>query len=168
MNYTIKNLQHNDITLFWSVFASVLKSQFPGYTLAVVTYLLEKVYNSYSFNYWIEHNEKTVLIASIDNTIVGFAVIDRPYGGVSFCRWLGVLPEHQHKGIGRELINSWLTLAQKQGCHKIEVASQPEAREFYRKVGLILEGKREKSYFGIDHYIFGKVIGEARNEVMTK
>jgi len=168
MNYSINQLKSDHTDLFWPIFSSVLQTQFPGYSKTVVSYLLEKVYTLYSFKYWIEHDEKTVLIANVENTIVGFAVIDRPYGGVSFCRWLGVLPEYQHNDIGRKLIDSWLTLAQKQGCHKVEVASQPEAKEFYAKVGLTLEGKREKSYFGIDQYIFGKVISEARDEVMTK
>jgi GNAT superfamily N-acetyltransferase len=79
-------------------------------------------------------------------------------GGVSLLRWLGVKRTHQKKGLGRQLITAWLKLATDQGCHKAEVAAQPEAKEFYAKVGLNLEGHRIKSYFGIDQYIFGKVL----------
>ncbi len=84
------------------------------------------------------------------------------------CRWLGVKKEYQKQGIGHQLIEAWIGLAKKQGCHKIEVASQPEAKGFYEKAGLTLEGKRISSYFGIDQYLFGKVIGQQNDSAMTK
>ena len=153
--------------MFWPVFSEVINTQFPGYSKTVVKYLLERIYNQYAFDYWLKIGEKTVLVAKQAGKIIGFAVLDRPYGGVSFCRWLGVLADYQRKGIGVELIKRWLSLAKKEGCHKIEVASQPQAKDFYLKAGLTLEGKRALSYFGIDQYIFGKVIGTPQDEVMT-
>jgi GNAT superfamily N-acetyltransferase len=101
---------------------------------------------------------KFIFVPKVDNQIVGFAVVDEPYGGVSLLRWLGVRKEFQKHGIGSALIHNWIDLARQQHCHKAEVAAQPEAKEFYAKMGLELEGHRKKSYFGIDQYIFGKVL----------
>lgn len=167
MQFNINILTLPGINIFWPVFSEVLKYQFPGYSETVVKYLLEKIYTLYAFEYWLKIGEKTIIAAYDRDKIVGFAVIDRAYGGVSFCRWLGVLPEFQRKGIGKKLINEWTNIAINSGCHKIEVASQPEAKDFYQKSGLKLEGKRELSYFGIDQYIFGKVIGKPNDLVMT-
>ena len=168
MFYQISNLRKDEVKEFHQVFSEVLSSQFPGYTPKVIKYLLEKIYTESSFYYWLVNNSKTVLISKSNDLIIGFAVIDEPYGGVSFMRWLGIKPEFHRQGIGTSLINKWIEIARLQGCHKIEVAAQPEAKEFYKKAGLDLEGKRIKSYFGIDQFVYGKVIGNPSDEVMTR
>ena len=168
MEVQIRPIRQQEISMFWDMFAQVLSTEFPGYSKKVVKFFLEKLYTRVSFGYWFAHSTKTFLAAAVNDTLVGFAVIDEPYGGVSFCRWLGVTKEYQKKGIGTKLIEMWIDLATRSGCHKVELAAQPEAREFYKKIGLLEEGTREKSYFGIDQYVFGKVIGEPDEMVMIK
>lgn len=166
MDITISILATNEINSFSSFFNRLLSSEFPGYSPAVVKYL-HNMYSSANFHYWLKNNYKTVFVAKEDDTFVGLAVVDEPYGGVCLLRWLAIDPHFQKKGIGRKLIQTWINYAKEKGCHKIEVAAQPEAKGFYEKMELNLEGKRDKSYFGIDQYIFGKVIGEPSDEVMT-
>ena len=168
MNVQIGIATQNDIGAFYPVFTGMLQSQFPGYSKKTVKYLLEKMYAPESFAYWIKYNIKTILLVKADSAIAGFGVIDEPYGGVSFMRWLGIQKEFQRKGLGTQLINIWIEIAKKTNCHKVEVASQPEAREFYKKTQLDEEGMRKCSYFGIDQYVFGKVIGTPNDEVMTR
>jgi len=156
---------------FLPVFAHILENEFPGYSKNVVRYFLEKIYTKINFEWWMSQKQKIIIAATESENlkeIIGFAVIDAPYGGVSFCRWLGLKKEYQRKGIGKQIIDKWKELAHDSGCHKMEVASQPTAKEFYAKMGLELEGLRKLSYFGIDQYIFGKVIGIPNDEVMTK
>lgn len=156
----IKQLPPERLDEFMPIFFKILRAEFPGYTSQVVDYFEKNAYSKENFKYWLTYYLKTIYIAlnELDN-IIGFAVIDAPYGGVSLCRWLGVQKEYQRKKIGSSLIETWLDLAKQQKCHKVEVAAQPEAKVFYEKVGLNLEGKRTLSYFGIDQYVFGKVIG---------
>lgn len=168
MEVKIEKLKPEEVEIFWPVFSQVLKNDFPGYSLAVLDFFLNQVYTSSAFSYWLSQEEKTVLVAKIKEQIVGFAVLDRPYGGVCFCRWLGVLAKFQKQGIGKKLVDSWINYAQDYGCHKIEISSQPQAKDFYHKYGLELEGKRKLSYFGIDLYIFGKILDQPREEIMIK
>lgn len=168
MDIQINTLSIADLDRFFLVFVRVMKSEFPGYSADIIQFFLEKIYTRSSFFYWLENKMKTVFIAKKGNDIIGFAVIDEPYGGVSFCRWLGVLKEYQHQGAGGGLIKAWIDLAIKSNCHKAEVASAPEAKAFYEKVGLELEGMRKLSYFGIDQYFFGKVISEPNEKMMIK
>lgn len=164
----IEKLRLLDLDSFWSVFSRVLKEDFPGYSQAVINYFLNRMYTKANFDYWLQTGDKTVLVVKKENQIVGFAVWDKPYGGVCFLRWLGVLSQMRSQGIGRDLIKGWTEFARNYGCHKIEVASQPEAREFYEKAGLKLEGKRKNSYFGIDQYVFGLVLDEPQDEAMVR
>lgn len=156
----ISLITDQELDQFLPVFAHILENEFPGYSKNVVRYFLEKIYTKQNFQWWLSQKQKIIIAATEkDREIVGFAVLDAPYGGVSFCRWLGIRREYQNKGIGRQMINKWKEIATQSGCHKMEVASQPTAKEFYAKMGLELEGLRKLSYFGIDQYVFGKVIG---------
>jgi GNAT superfamily N-acetyltransferase len=166
MEFKIEVLSQSELADFWQLFSLILKKDFPGYNSEVVKYFLIKVYNQATFNYWIKTEWKTVLVAKYKDKIIGFVVIDQPYGGVSFCRWLGVLSKFRKKGVGLSLIKKWESLARKQQCHKMEIASQPRVYKFYQKSGLTMEGKRKLSYFGIDQYVFGKVIGRPSSKAM--
>ena len=157
MEFTYSKLALLDLHEFWLLFKEVLETEFPGYSPETVRLFLEKLYTEYSFKYYLENNQKTIILARYSKEIIGFAVIDEPYGGVSLLRWLGIKKEYQKKGVGTELIKQWLKVAKEQNAHKGEVAAQPTAKEFYEKAGLELEGHRKKSYFGIDQYLFGKV-----------
>lgn len=172
MQYSIESLQSKNIQTFYPLFRTVLTTEFPGYDPAVIRFLLEKMYSPRALAYWVDRKEKTILTATVNEStgehMVGFAVVDMPYGGVSFCRWLGVLPIYQRKGAGSALIAAWEEEARNQRAHKMEVAGQPEAKKFYEKKGFTLEGMRKRSYFGIDQYLFGKVIGEPDISTMTK
>jgi GNAT superfamily N-acetyltransferase len=164
---TIKRIKKDSVFHFWQLFKKILHQGFSDYSPKVREFFLKQVYTPSAFIYWIKNKQKTVFVAYQDEKPVGYAVIDRPYGGVCFCRWLGVLEEQQKKGIGRKLVEQWLEYAKSQRCHKVEIASQISAAPFYQKVGLDKEGERKLSYFGIDQIIFGKVIGKPDQEAMV-
>jgi len=161
-------LAKEDIGGFYPIFVQALKTIFPCYSQKITDFFVNKIYTPANFIYWVNNNLKTIILTKEKNEITGFMVIDQPYGGVSFCRWLAVLPKYQKKGLGRKLINAWIIFAKYQGCHKVELASQPLAKTFYEKVGLTLEGERKLSYFGADQFVFGKIIGKPNESSMTK
>ncbi len=168
MKITIEILRAEEINDFWKVFAQVLKKEFVVYSPKIVDFFLTKIYIPLNFSYWLARNLRTIIIAKKDSEIIGFAVIDQPYGGVSFCRWLGVIRKYQKMGAGKLLVKRWLDLAKAQKCHKTEVAAKPEAKGFYEKMGLGFEGERKLSYFGVDQFIFGKIIGKPEEDEMIK
>jgi len=168
MKVKIEILKKEGAIDFYSIFARAMKTAFPCYSPVLADFFINKIYTPVNFIYWLNNNLKTIIVARLGAEILGFAVIDQPYGGVSFCRWLAILPEHQKKGLGKKLIEAWIEMAKMQGCHKVELASQPLARGFYEKAGLTLEGERKMSYFGIDQFVFGKIIGRPNHSTMTK
>ena len=168
MNAEIEILKKEDVGEFYSIFVQALKTIFPCYSQKITDFFVNKIYTPANFIYWVNNNLKTIILTKEKNEIIGFMVIDQPYGGVSFCRWLAVLPKHQKKGLGKQLIEAWFVFAKSQGCHKVELASQPLAKTFYEKVGLTLEGERKLSYFGADQFVFGKIIGKPEESAMTK
>lgn len=168
MEINIELLSIQELDGFWEVFSSVIQNDFPGYSRAVISHFLTKAYTKSTYHYWLTTNWKIIYVAKTGQKIVGFAVIDKPYGGVCFCRWLGVLAGFRHQDIGKKLIDIWLAYAKSYGCHKVELAAQLNAKAFYEKCGLVLEGERKLSYFGIDQPIFGKVLGQPNDETMVR
>lgn len=168
MDFEIAMLTKDDVGSFYSVFAHAMKTVFPCYGKRIINFFLEKVYTPVNLIYWLNNDLKYIIAVKENDRFVGFAMIDQPYGGVSFCRWLAVLPSFQKKGIGRKLINQWIKTATSQGCHKVELASHLLANKFYEKVGLTYEGERKLSYFGINQYVYGKVIAKPDETMMIK
>ncbi len=168
MGIKVEKLLLKDLDQFWELFSQTIRNDFPGYSQQAIAYFLTRMYSQYNFQQWLMTGWKIILAARVERLMVGFAVLDKPYGGVCFLRWLGVRPEYRKKGVGKKLISEWEKYSRGDGCHKIEAASQSEAKKFYQKAGLKLEGKRRQSYFGIDQYIFGKVIGRPDDAIMTK
>lgn len=167
MEIIIERLQLAELDSFFQIFSELLQKDFSVYSKTVINYFLIKAYSKSAYHYWLTTGWKIIFVAKKEDYIIGFSVIDKPYGGVCFLRWLGVLEQFRHQGAGEKLINTWISYAKNYGCHKVELASQPEAKDFYQKCGLNLEGERQFSYFGINQPIFGKVIGRPSDLVMT-
>ena len=158
MNINIQKISPSQIPQFYQVFRQVMGEGF-DYTPRIKKYFITRRYTIANFKYWLENDYKGVFVVE-EKDIIGFLVYDMPYGGVLLCRWLGVLKEYRGEGAGRMLIEQAVREARVLGCHKIELAGQLKAKKFYEKCGFKMEGFREKSYFGEDQYLFGRVIGE--------
>jgi ribosomal protein S18 acetylase RimI-like enzyme len=159
MNFTIEKLATDQIAQFHQVFCQVLREGF-CYSPETTEYFIKTAYSAPNFQYWLSYGHKGIIVARNDaKEIIGYLVYDSPYGGVLFCRWLGVLKEFRKNGIASKLFDEFINTAKSLKCHKVEVAAQVPARGFYQKYGLTEEGFRKNSYFGIDQYLFGRVIG---------
>ena len=57
------------------------------------------------------------------------------------------------------MLKVWEQDALKQDVHAIHLWTTENDIGFYKKRGFILGGKFEKAWFGLDHYLFYKIIG---------
>jgi len=173
MNYQIEKLKISQVSQFHRVFVELMSEGFE-YTPKIKKYFITNRYTVANFKYWLKNDYKGVFVVLLRRVqpsrglnpmqIIGFLVYDAPYGGVLLCRWLGVLKEYRGQGAGKMLVEQAVLEAKALGCHKVELAGQLKAKKFYEKCGFKMEGFREKSYFGQDQYLFGKVIGELEEE----
>jgi|GEM_PF-1276109 len=161
---TIISLKLEDITNFFPFFEKLMRENFAFYHPKVIDYFLTKIYTQQNLYYQLKNGYRTILVAYQEKESLGFAMIDEPYGGVSFLRWLAVAKNQQGKGVGKALVFEWEKLAKNQGCHKMEVAAYPLVASFYEKCGFEKEGFRKISYFGINQVVMGKVIGRFKPE----
>lgn len=164
----IRRITKEEINQFYVVFSSVLKEGFPEYSKELIDFFLKK---DFSKKVFIKDfcRQLMVLLALEKQKIVGFLVLDKLYGGVSYCNWLGVVKECRGRGIGWELMKEWEKEILLIGGHKLLLLTQAEKnRVFYLKCGFNQEGFEEKSWFGLDSWIFGKVIAAPEPKVFLK
>lgn len=159
---TLKNLEE-----FFEVFKKILETSFPEYPKSLINFFLNKDFSKKVFlekiNKWLE------LVAKLDNKIVGLLVADELYGGVSYCFWLGVLRKYQRLGIGSLLLQEWEKEVKNLGGHKLMLLTQHQQnKDFYLRNGFKEEGFEKKSWFGLDCWKFGKVIGEFNSKIALK
>ena len=165
---TISSLNPENLKNFFPFFEKLMRENFLFYHSKVIDYFLTKIYSQQNLHYKLKNNQRIILVAYEDKQSLGFAMIDEPYGGVSFLRWLAVSKNQQGKGIGKALVFEWEKIAKNQGCHKMELAAYPLVSSFYEKCGFEKEGLRKMSYFGVNQVVMGKIIGEVNVEKMTQ
>lgn len=164
-NFKIQKLTLKLLDSFFGCFKELV-NWFPDYSENIKDFFISKDYSKNLFKKWIKTHY--LLIATKNNKVVGLLVADKPYGGVSFCRWIGVTAGLRQKGIGKDLIKEWERLAKKDGVHRLDVLGGPYNKEFYLKTGFALESFRQAGYFGIEEIAFGKIIAEPDEKKFLK
>jgi len=165
----IEELTLKNLAQFLPVFEEILKTGFPEYSPELIDFLINKDYPPKIIEEKLKKNQWWGLMARIDGKIVGFSLIDILYGGVSYANWLGVKKEFRRRGVGSLLMTEWEKKVKAAGGHKLILITQSRKnRSFYFKKGFKEEGFEEKSWFGLDCWKFGKVIGEPKPEVFLK
>lgn len=165
----IEKLSLKNLDLFLPVFRRVLKTGFPEYTPEMIKFFVEKDFSREVFAKKIKSKEWWGWLAKMGEETVGFLIADCLYGGTSYCSWVGLLEDFRRKGIGSRLLEIWEKEVKDAGGHKLILLTQSEKnRKFYLKSKFKDEGFEEKSWFGLDSWKFGKIIGHPRPEVFLK
>lgn len=95
-------------------------------------------------------------LARIGSELVGVAVGAKPEGGVGTIVWLIVSPDHRGEGIGTRLFAEIAETYRSLGCHKMKLtASTVQARTFYERMGMNVEGHLKKHWWGMDFWSLG-------------
>lgn len=163
----IQKVNESEVELFHKIFTTVLKEGFPEYSLALINFFVKKDFSPEEVRRKVRNGDYHVLVAEEGGEIIGFLVFEKPYGGVSYCPWLGILKDVRGKGVGSALMKEWEKEVLSLGGHKLMLLTQAEKnRGFYKKCGFKEEGFEEKSWFGLDAWKFGKVIGKPNSKAI--
>ena len=158
-----------EVKEFHKLLSGVLREGFPEYSSGLVEFFINKDFSVENIRKQIESGEITVLVDEEISGLVGFLVYEKLYGGVSYCPWVGVLREIRGRGVGRRLVEEWEKRILMENGHKLMILTQSKTnRKIFPKFGFREEGFEKKSWFGLDAWVFGKIIGEPKSEVFLK
>jgi ribosomal protein S18 acetylase RimI-like enzyme len=157
----VQEITPKQLPEFHQVFTRILQEDFPEYSKQLKHFFINVDFSQEFLKKKMPQWHYNVLLATDEGEAVGFLVMEKVYGGVSYCSWLGVLKEYRGKGIGSLLIEAWGKMVLAQNGHKLLLITQSEKnRPFYKKRGFDEEGFEKKSWFGLNAWLFGKVIGK--------
>jgi GNAT superfamily N-acetyltransferase len=155
-------LKSSDKEAFDAAYTAMIQAEFPEYSQTTRDYFTEEYKKAIL-------KGKYKLAAFEDGKIVGFLVAaDKPMGGILFVNWLAVSKDHQHKGIGRKLLEHIDIIARELGCHAIYLEMHERNMGFYTKCGYEVIGHDPKGYFGTDNYFMKKTLREPEEKLFLK
>ncbi len=111
-------------------------------------------HSSQHFHDALKQPDRFLYVAEENRVIVGM-VTGRIIGesGLAQIGWFGVLPTHQRKGIGRQLLETVIGHCQGKNCHKITLNTiqvlEP-AIVLYIKCGFVPEAYLYKEWWGVN------------------
>ena len=159
MDFRIEKASPSYFDKFFKVFKKSLKNQFPEYTKNTIRYFIEEDYRETWLKSATKNGNKILLVAK-DRTesIVGFLLANKQYGGIGFCSWIAVEDSFHRRGIGEALLNKWEELSKEQGAHTLQLWTTEKNLEFYKKCGYKLVGRVPHGFFGSEDNLFYKEI----------
>lgn len=80
--------------------------------------------------------EHTVLVAEVGGAVVGVAALETGDGEGELAH-LWVLPGWHGRGVGRTLVERALEEARTAGCRSVRIESDPNAEDFYLRLGAL-------------------------------
>lgn len=164
VKFVIRKATLKDLEKFFKFFTKSISSQFPKYTPLTCRFFLEKEFSKKEFRQWLKKNKALILLAMVQERIVGHLLAMSPYGGVSFCSWIAVDEDFQGQGVGLRLLQKWKKWAQKQGAHKLHLWTDRRNLKFYKNCGFTLVGHIPNNFFGAHDYLFVKSLGKPKEE----
>ncbi|MDJ0956419.1 MAG: GNAT family N-acetyltransferase [Arenicellales bacterium] len=85
-------------------------------------------------------DENTIYVAECDHHVAGFVSLDMQDNEAEIDH-LWVLPEYMGLGIGRQLVYCALDHCKSRGVERLKVVSDPNATDFYRRMGAVQQGQ---------------------------
>jgi ribosomal protein S18 acetylase RimI-like enzyme len=101
----------------------------------------------------LDNPDGILLVAEREGEIIGHAQGRLNRGGYAWLGFMGVSSDHRRQGVGRALLDIFLTESRKHGCTKVSLDTAPclkPAIKFYADMGFIPEGYMRNHMHGLD------------------
>ena len=150
-----------DLDKFLEFFERTLKEKYFLYLAENAPYIINAgLPKKPQFKKEILNGERPLYLIHKKTRIIGYLLTKENYAGIAFGHWLAVDKDFQNKGYATELLKVWEQDSFEHGAHAIQLWTTENDAGFYKKNGFVSGGKFEKAWFGLDHYLFYKIIGK--------
>lgn len=155
----IREIKTKEINSFSDFYKKSVNSQFTEYSKKSRDFLVKKEWTKERIKNAIKGKYIIILLAFEKEKLEGYLIGNHHFGGITSVMWLAVANEHQGRGIGRGLMNKFISLSKKEGTHKVVLTvTIKDNIGFYEKLGFKVQCFSKKDYFGLDSYVLYKDI----------
>ncbi len=155
----------SEFNKFFKLFSKSLKEQFDNFPKNAIAFYLEIGYPKLSLKKQIKSGKRNIFLAkNSKNEVVGYLLSSQDWGGVNIALWLAVEKEYQKRGIATKLLKLWEEYSKKHKNHALLLYTRKANRSFYKERGFLEAGLLPSFWFGVNSYIFYKILGSAKEE----
>lgn len=155
----IREIKTKEIDSFSDFFNKSINNQFTEYSKKARDFLIKKEWTKKRIKDSIKGDYVIFLLAFDKEKIVGYLIGSHHFGGIATVMWIAVDDDYQGRGIGKKLMNKYLSILKKEGAHKINLTvTIKDNIGFYEKLGFKVQCFSKKNYFGLDSYVMYKDI----------
>ena len=149
-----------DFGKFYTLLEKSIKEEYFLYPKENASYLLNiGLPKKMQLKKEVLNGERPLYLVYEERKLIGYLLTKKDFAGVAFGHWLAVHKDFRNKGFASKMLKVWEQDALKQGVHAIHLWTTENDIGFYKKRGFILGGKFEQAWFGLNHYLFYKIIG---------
>lgn len=164
----ILKAKNSDFEKFYHLFGKLLANESYRYPTDTFPYIIsEEFISRNTLKSEIAKGTRPLYIAYSNDELVGYLLTMKPFAGVGFGDWFGVINSHRNQGIGTRLLTKWEEDIAKQGAHSLYLWTTDNNISYYKKRGFILGGNFPKSWFGMDHFLFYKNLHMSSRNSLT-
>ncbi len=155
----VENLTGKDIRKTKKLFDNILDDTFITTFPQIAIDKYKQDWQEKNIKNAIDDKEKVMIIAKMDNEIVGLLFGSGLNGGVGNIIWIAVSSEYRGTGVGKLLCEKAEKEYQKKNAHKIVLYTETASgKKFYERIGYSHEGTHPKHWWGVDHFCMAKIL----------
>jgi ribosomal protein S18 acetylase RimI-like enzyme len=109
----------------------------------------------------IKDSERINLVAEDGGSIVGMATGRVGRGGLSTLGFMSVIPSMRRKGIGRQLLETFIEESRRRGATKVTLNTASELKpaiKLYMEMGFLPEGLLRRHIHGVDAIVYSRFL----------
>lgn len=157
----IREIKIKDVDLFLDFLRNSIKNQFDEYSKKSKDFFIKKEWTKERIINSIKENYAIFLLVFKEEKILGYLIGSHHFGGIATVMWIAVDNNYQGQGIGRKLINKYISILKKEKAHKVNLTvTNKKNIDFYEGLGFKIQCLSKRDYFGLDSYLMSKDIQE--------
>lgn len=157
-----------DFDQFYDLLTKTLKGNYFLYSKNSADFTLDEDLPGEDLKKYLREGKRLLYLAYSKNKIVGYLLTFKARAGVAFAQWLAVDALFQNHGIASQLLSFWEKEAFKDGAHSLQLWTTKNDIPFYLNRGFKKGGSFPQGWFGVDHYLFYKILRKPDEKVFLR
>jgi len=157
-NFKIAQAKVEDFDKFYNLLTKTLRGNYFLYSKNSIAFTLDEDLPKEDLKKYIKEGKRKLYLAFSKNNIIAYLLTFKPRAGVAFAQWLAVDKGFQKQGVASKLLSFWEKEALNDGAHILHLWTTKNDIPFYENRGFTKGGSFPQSWFGVDHYLFYKIL----------
>ncbi|EKD96026.1 MAG: hypothetical protein ACD_24C00214G0002 [uncultured bacterium] len=166
--FIVRKADLSDFSEFYELLTKTLSGNYFLYSKNSQAFTLDEDLPREDLKKYIKEGKRLLYLAYSKNKAIGYLLTFKTRAGVAFAHWLAVDSAYQKHGVASSLLLLWEKGALEEGAHILQLWTTKNDIPFYLNRGFKKGGSFPQSWFGVDHYLFYKILRKPNEKVFLR